>query len=115
MPIVRIQSVYIDGAVEKEDVMVFDAFIGNDGFVKPMELFGYAIEDGDKWPMTIKQVRKVGVLEWGAGDEGTTTSLNLFEKRIAVGEYFTRTDITGNETANYTYKITRIFNWDELT
>ena len=78
-----------------------------------MEIFGYAMEGREKWPVTIRKLRNVGLFDWGAGDEETETTINIFEKQV-VGEYCTRTDKTGNDKEQYTYKITRIFNWDEI-
>lgn len=117
MPIVRIESVYIENTEKTEDKLLFDAFLQSDGHIKPMEIFGYAMENGDKWPITItlRKQSNVGVLDWGAGDGETKSTINIFEKKVAVGEYFTRTDKVGNDKDEYTYRITRIFNWDEIS
>lgn len=115
MPICRIQSVYMEDGEEAEDIMVFDVFIQNDLYIKPMEIFGYAMEDNEKWPITIKKLRNEGMFDWGAGDEETVSTINIFDKKISVGEYFTRTDKADNITEKHTYKIKLIFNWDELS
>jgi hypothetical protein len=111
---VRIKSVYVENGLEKEDSLVFDTIIQEDGFIKPMEFFGYAIEDKTKYPIIIKKNNDTGVIEWGPADEDTDSSINIYNKVIKVGEYFTRTDKNGNHTNNYTYKILRILNLDEV-
>ncbi|WP_340619045.1 hypothetical protein [Xenorhabdus entomophaga] len=107
----RVKAVYVECSVETEDTLVFDAFLNADNSIRGMEIFGYAIDDGDKWPFYIKPKGKEGLLYWGTGEENTTTTVNLFKKKIKVGEYITRIDISDNERAEYTYRVTDIFDW----
>ena len=110
----RVKAVYVEDSVETEDVLVFDLFINTDGSARPMEIFGYAIDDGEKWPIYIKPKGKEGLLNWGAGEEDTKSTVNLFQRNVQVGEYFTRVDTYDNETSEYTYRITEIFDWGQL-
>lgn len=115
MPIVRVESVYMENGFETEDKMIFDVFVQTNNQIKPMEIFGYAMESGEKWPFTIKEIRQVWSFDWGAAYNDTESIINILEKQVVVGELFTRTDkIVGTEE-EYSYKIKRIFNWDDIT
>lgn len=110
----RIKAVYIEDTVEMDDVLVFDAFVNTGNSIREMEIFGYAIEDGDKWPIYIKPKEKEGLLHWGPGEEGTNSTINLFQKNISIGEYITRVDIHDAVRSEYTYRIVEIFDWSQL-
>jgi len=110
----RMKAVYIQDSVETEDVLVCDIFLNDDRSVREMEIFGYAIDDDEKWPIYIKPKSGEGVLHWGAGEVDTDSTVNLFQKNIRVGEYITRVDTCDGERSEYTYRITEIFDWSQL-
>ncbi|KLU17183.1 MULTISPECIES: hypothetical protein [Xenorhabdus] len=91
--------------VETKDTLVFDVFLNADNSVREMEIFGYAIDNGGKYPLCITYKEKEGLLYWGTGEKETTTTVNLFRKIIKVGEYITCIDIYDSERAEYTYRI----------
>ena len=110
----RIKAVWVEDSVETEDVLVVDLFVNTDGSARPMEIFGYAIDDGEKWPIYIKPKGKEGLLHWGAGGEDAKSTVNLFQRKIQIGEYITRIDTDGSGTSEYTYRITEVFDWSQL-
>ena len=114
MPFMRIKSVYIENNEETDDVIVVDAFVNKDDSIRVMEIFGYSIDNGKKWPFTIHKKKGGVIFDWGAGDEETISTINLFDKKAKVGEYFTRTDFLENNKYSYTYRVKEIFNWNDL-
>lgn len=110
----RIKAVYIEDTVETDDVIVFDIFINSDNSARAMEVFGYSIDDGEKWPFTVRFKSNEGLLSWGPGGDDTSTTINIFQKKITIGEYITRVDIFDGEKTEYTYRITDIFEWGQL-
>ena len=110
----RIKAVCVEDSVETEDVLVVDLFVNTDSSARPMESFGYTIDGGDKWPIYIIPKDKEGLLHWGAGEENATSTVNLFQRKIQIGEYITRTDTDRSGTSECTYRITEVFDWSQL-
>lgn len=110
----RVKAVYVEDCQTTDDLLVFDAFINLDDSLERMEMFGYIIDDNEKWPVSYRYHNGKGIIDWGAGEEDTISTINIFEKKIIIGEYFTRTDNIAGEIYQYTYRITDIFNWDSL-
>ena len=114
----RVTANYYKNGVETSEHMVFDVLVDADGNLKRIDIFGYAIEyisDKIKWPFVISPRPDIAVLDWGGYDENRTiTKVNIFEKQLKVGELFTRFEREGNEEAEYTYKITKIVDMENL-
>ena len=117
MGMCRIESVFVEDGVDSNDVMVFDGFVDKNGFLKPIKMFGYATDDDKFSPMVIKpnNDKTLGIVAWDDEWADTQTSVNIINRRIKVGEYFTRREIHGNEDNSFTYRITTIFDWGEVS
>lgn len=70
--------------------LIFDGVVDNTMFVK-QPMFGYYIEDREEYPFRIlpDSVKNGEArLDWGS-DSDPPEPINLFEKQITIGEYFT--------------------------
>ena len=110
----RIKAVHIEDSVELENVLVFDMFVKDDNSVREMEVFGYAIDNNIKCPFYIKPKEKEGLLYWGANQNKANTTVNIYKKNINIGEYITRIEIYNRVITRYTYRVTELYDWNQL-
>ena len=115
----RIKAVYIDNLVKTNDIIVFDALLKQDNFIEKMEIFGYIANDSGKWPIYIKHEENKGNIYWGTEldpetnkSEFSTTHINIFNKRLYIGQYITYSAINKNNRRD-TYRITDIRDWKD--
>jgi len=91
------EKMVLVGPVERKD--------GDLYFIGGCELLGFVIDDGDdsfeKYPFTCDGR---GSFYWGPDSEGHDT-VNVHQKPLRKGSYFTRSSTYLNETEEYTYRI----------
>ncbi|OHT22724.1 hypothetical protein A3Q29_09475 [Providencia stuartii] len=112
----RIKAACIDNSSQRNDILVFDALLKQDGFIEKMEIFGYISHDYGKWPIYIKHEGNIYLGSVPDSDipEISTTYINMFNKQIRIGEYITYSEIDDNNIRKeYTYRITDIRDWNE--
>lgn len=109
MKLLRIKADYTEN---NDEFIIFILVIDDSGKLKTdVEMFGYvfdADEEGHyKDPFIIKPTYKKDfmILEYGTGRDYSTDKVNLPQKELKVGEYFTRWQ---NLTDEYSYIISHI-------
>ena len=89
---------------ENQSIVIVGKFKENNFLDSDSEYYGYVRDYSDigyrRYPFVMEEYDdKNAILDWGGFDD-TKTTLNIFRRRIAVGEKLIRTE--QNEPSNYT-------------
>ena len=109
MKLIRVKADYTEN---KREFILFTLLTDRENkIVTDWEMFGYVVDAGEDglytYPFVIKATHKkeVMTLQYGADSEYAMDKVNLIQKELKVGEYFTR---WVNNTDEYTYVISNI-------
>ena len=110
MKLIRLRAVYTENSAE---FIILNLLIDQENkIVRKNEMFGYVMDADDdglyKYLFTIINKKDLLILEYGADSEYATDKVNLPQKEIKIGEYFTRWVNSVNGTNEYVYEISNI-------
>jgi len=110
MKLLRIKADYTEN---KKEHFIFQLLVDDENrLITDTEMFGYVVDEGEgglaKYPFVITATTKNDslILNYGADSEYAKSKINLPNKTLKVGEYFTRWEV--GEKEEYTYVISHI-------
>jgi hypothetical protein len=89
---------------DRNDKFIFLVTVNENNIIQDRQIFGYWVDDNDKYPFYSEIKKDKLIFNFGASDEDTYIT-NLLNKKIIIDELFTYTD---EDSKEWTYRIESI-------